>query len=128
MTFLLDTHVAVWTVMNRSRLPASFIPLLQDTENELVYSVVNLWEIAVKAGTRKSFDVDAARLRRSLLQTGCRELPVEADHAMQVGILPLIHKDPFDRLLIAQAQIEFMTLMTVDADIMRYPNVGLASF
>ena len=126
MNLLVDTHIAVWMVDTPQRLSPAAVELLVDGDNEVFFSVLALLEVAVKNGTGKSFNVDVARLRKALLVSGFKELTVTAEHAMQVGLLPPIHKDPFDRLLLAQAQIEFMTLMTVDKDMRRYPDIRIA--
>ncbi len=126
MNLLVDTHVAVWMVDTPERLSASAVRLLENRDNDVYYSVLALLEVAVKNGSSRSFNVDVARLRKALLVSGFKELNVTADHAMQVSLLPPIHKDPFDRLLLAQAQLEFLTLMTVDADMRRYPNTAFA--
>ncbi len=123
---LLDTHFVIWVMHDERKLSARAHALIGNPEHEPFFSVINLWEIAVKNGTKKSFDVDVVRLRRALLQSGYQELKVDADHAMHVGSLPLIHKDPFDRLLIAQSQVELMTFITVDAHLRRYPNTRFA--
>ena len=128
MNLLVDTHIAVWAVDEPYRLSSAAVQLLEDSENEVYFSVLALLEVVVKNGSQRSFNVDVALLRKALLASGFKELEVTAEHTIQVGMLPLIHKDPFDRLLIAQAQSEFLTLMTVDADMRRYPEVQLADF
>ena len=86
-------------------------------------SAASLWEISIKSGLgRADFSVDPRLLRRGLLEHGYAELYVTGVHATAVDLLPPIHKDPFDRLLVAQAQIEGMTLLTMDAIVARYPG------
>jgi PIN domain nuclease of toxin-antitoxin system len=92
-------------------------------ENDLHFSVASLWEIAIKRGLdRPDFQVDARILRRGLIDNGYRELAIMSAHAVAIDMLPPIHRDPFDRLLIAQAAVEGITLLTNDATIARYPG------
>jgi PIN domain nuclease of toxin-antitoxin system len=97
--------------------------LINDADNEPLFSVASLWEIAIKRGLgRKDFQVDARLLRRGLLDNGYGELPIMSDHMVAVEDLPAIHKDPFDRLLVAQATVEGITLLTLDLVVARYPG------
>jgi PIN domain nuclease of toxin-antitoxin system len=97
--------------------------LLNDSANHLVFSTVSLWEIAIKRRIGKiDSRIDPRIIRRQLLEAGYEELPVLGEHAVEVDALPLIHKDPFDRLLIAQAIVEGITLLTVDSIVARYPG------
>ncbi len=97
--------------------------MVSDPANELVFSVASLWEVAIKRSIGKiDSKIDPRIIRRELLTMGYDELPVLAQHAVEVDALPLIHKDPFDRLLIAQAIVEGITLLTVDATVARYPG------
>ena len=85
--------------------------------------MASLWEVAIKNGLgRADFSVDPSLLRRGLLENGYTELPVTGAHAVAVHGLPPIHKDPFDRLLVAQALIEGVTLVTMDEVVRRYPG------
>jgi PIN domain nuclease of toxin-antitoxin system len=121
MKLLLDTHVLLWAAGEPARLPASARRLINDAGNEPLFSVASLWEIAIKRGLgRKDFQVDARLLRRGLLDNGYRELPIMSDHVVAVEDLPAIHKDPFDRLLVAQATVEGITLLTLDLVLARY--------
>lgn len=123
MKLLLDSHVLLWAAGAPERLPDAAHPLLTDTDNELLFSAASLWEIAIKRSLgRSDFEVDGRVLRRGLLANGYVELPVTGAHAVAVDALPAIHRDPFDRLLIAQAQIEGITLLTADATVARYPG------
>ncbi len=123
MRYLLDTQLALWAYFHPKRLSAQALRLLQDSANTLVFSVANVWEVAIKRGLgRSSFQVDPGNLRTKMLQDGWEELAILGPHAMMVGSLPPIHKDPFDRVLIAQAMVEGITLLTVDATIARYPG------
>jgi len=82
-----------------------------------------LWEIAIKRALgRDDFHADPGVLRRGLLESGYEELPINGDHAVAVGVLPALHRDPFDRMLVAQAAVEGMTLVTADAQVVKYPG------
>lgn len=123
MKFLLDTHVLLWAAGEPSRLSASARRLLNDANNELLFSAASLWEVAIKRGLgRKDFSVDARLLRRGLLDNGYEELPILSEHVVEIESLPAIHKDPFDRLLVAQATVEGITLLTLDSVVARYPG------
>ena len=123
MKVLLDTHVLLWAAGEPERLPEQARQLLEAPENELVFSVASLWEVAIKSALgREDFRVDAAVLRRGLIENGYLELPVAGEHAVAVAALPPLHRDPFDRLLVAQAQIEGIVLLTVDSLVAAYPG------
>ena len=123
MKVLLDTHVLLWAAGEPERLPEQARQLLEAPENELVFSVASLWEVAIKSALgRADFRVDAAVLRRGLIENGYLELPVAGEHAVAVAALPPLHRDPFDRLLVAQAQIEGIVLLTVDSLVAAYPG------
>ena len=95
--------------------------LLLDSRNQPVFSSASLWEITIKRGLeRPDFNVDPRRLWRMLLANGYRELPVTSEHAMAIHDLPLLHKDPFDRILVAQARTEAMLLLTSDTLVASY--------
>jgi PIN domain nuclease of toxin-antitoxin system len=122
MKFLLDTHVLLWAAGQPDRLPAAARRLLNDPRNELVFSPASLWEVAIKCGLgRDDFRVDARVLRRGLLDNGYRELPITSEHAVAIDSLPPIHRDPFDRLLVAQSMVEGIILLTVDPAVAQYP-------
>jgi PIN domain nuclease of toxin-antitoxin system len=123
MKLLLDTHILLWATEDSPRLSQIARTLMSDPENELYFSAASLWEVAIKRAQGKAdFKVDARILRRALLDNGYLELPVLGDHAVALESLPPIHKDPFDRILIAQAMAEGITLLTVDAEIAQYPG------
>lgn len=107
MKLLLDTHVLLWAAGRHDPLPARTRRLLRDPRTELLFSSASLWEIAIKKGLgRDDFQVDARLLRRGLLDNGYGELAVTSVHAVAIDGLPPIHKDPFDRLLVAQSIVE----------------------
>jgi PIN domain nuclease of toxin-antitoxin system len=123
MKLLFDTHLLLWTVENSPRLPKAAIKLIDDTDNELFFSAVSLWEFAIKYQlSRNDIGVNPRLLRRSLLDNGYTEVHITSEHAVAIDALPPIHKDPFDRLLIAQATVEGITLLTVDKVLARYPG------
>ena len=123
MKLLLDTHVLLWAAGTPRRLPRAARALLEDEANELVFSAASLWEVAIKQQLgREDFRADARLLRRGLLDNGYTELPVTSAHAVALDLLPPLHKDPFDRMLIAQALVEGIMLLTADANLARYPG------
>ena len=123
MKILLDTHLLLWAAGMPERLPAPALALLEREETEPMVSAASLWEITIKSGLgRADFSVDPRLLRRGLLENGYSELDVTGAHAAAVDLLPPIHKDPFDRILVAQAQIEGLTLLTTDETVARYPG------
>jgi PIN domain nuclease of toxin-antitoxin system len=118
---LLDTHLLIWAAEGIDRLPTSARMLMSDSENELLFSVASIWEVAIKRGlNRPDFLVDARMLRRGLIDNGYHELPIMSEHVVAIDTLPSIHKDPFDRLLIVQARVEGITLLTNDAAVAQY--------
>lgn len=123
MKLLLDTHLLLWAAGEPNRLSADARALIDAPENELFFSAASLWEIAIKRGLgRDDFQVDTRLLRRGLLDNGYSELPIGSEHAVAIDSLPSIHKDPFDRMLVAQAMVEGITLLTVDAYVAQYPG------
>jgi PIN domain nuclease of toxin-antitoxin system len=123
MKVLLDTHLLLWAAGDPDRLPAAARPFLEDLHNELLFSPASLWEIAIKRGLdRPDFRVDPRLLRRGLLDNGYTELPITGIHAVEVEALPPIHKDPFDRMLVAQSTVEGILLLTSDSIVARYPG------
>ncbi|MBI2181571.1 MAG: type II toxin-antitoxin system VapC family toxin [Deltaproteobacteria bacterium] len=121
MRLLLDTHLLLWAAASSARLPREARELLQDDSNDVYYSAASIWEIAIKSSLRrKDFRIDLTRLLGILPEMGLIELPVRAPHAARVAELPLIHRDPFDRLLIAQSVTEPLTLLTNDTLLDRY--------
>ena len=123
MRLLLDTHLLVWAMGSPERLSAALAAMLQDPSNTPVFSVASLWELVIKQGLGKpDFRVEPALLRRALLDGGWQELPVQAHHALAVAALPLLHRDPFDRLLLAQASADGLLLITADQQLAAYPG------
>ncbi len=123
MKLLLDTHLLLWAAGQPDRLSVAARSLLDDPRNELLFSSASLWEVAIKRGLgRSDFRVDPRLLRRGLLDNGYSELPITSEHAVAVDGLPPIHKDPFDRILVAQAIVEGIALMTADPLVAQYPG------
>lgn len=123
MKLLLDTHLLLWAAGAPDRLPAAAHALLEDPQTEPVFSAASLWEIAIKQGLgRADFLVDARVLRRGLLDNGYQELSITSAHAVFWGSLPPLHKDPFDRILVAQATVEGIVLLTADPLVAQYPG------
>ena len=121
MKLLLDTHLLLWAAGEPEWLPGPAQVLINDPVNEIMFSAASLWEIAIKGQLgRDDFRVNARLLRRSLLDNGYTELPITSEHAVALDSLPSIHKDPFDRILIAQATVEGLALLTVDPIVARY--------
>lgn len=122
MRLLLDTHLLLWTVGQDERLSARARRLIGDPENQPVFSTASLWEIAIKHALRRAdFRYDPRVMRRALLENRYEELPVTGEHAVAVASLSPLHKDPFDRMLVAQSIVEGITLLTSDPRIAQYP-------
>jgi PIN domain nuclease of toxin-antitoxin system len=117
VTLLLDTHVALWAIAGEPTLPAEFLDRLRH-DPDIYLSPVTVWEIALKQSLGRLHG--PADLPGRVHDMGFRELPITSEHAMLAGRLPLHHRDPFDRMLVAQATIEGLTLVTRDADVRRY--------
>jgi PIN domain nuclease of toxin-antitoxin system len=124
MKLLLDTHLILWGAAEPKRFSPRARMFIDDSSNEFVFSAVSMWEVAIKRALGKpDFAVEPRVLRRGLLDRGFTELPITSEHAMYVVSLPTtIHKDPFDRLLIAQATVEGIILLTSDVLVAQYPG------
>ncbi len=121
MKFLLDTHLLLWAAGEPRRLSKQARSLIDNPDHQLLFSAASLWEVAIKRGLgRKDFKVDPRLLRRGLLDNGYSELPILSDHVVALDSLPPIHKDPFDRILVAQATVEGVTLLTIDSLVSQY--------
>ncbi|MDB5476175.1 MAG: twitching motility protein PilT [Phenylobacterium sp.] len=122
MKLLLDTHLLLWAARGpRERLPAEAATLIADEANELMFSAASIWEVAIKNGLgHADFRADPHQLRRGLTDNGYVEAPITGEHAAAVSRLPPVHRDPFDRLLVAQATVEGVTLLTADAKLAEY--------
>lgn len=121
MKFLLDTHLLLWVAADSPRLPDALRALLNDTQNAFAFSAASIWEVVIKHGLgRSDFVADPLRLRRGLLNNDYNELPITSEHALAIASLPPLHRDPFDRVLVAQARIEGIPLLTVDSTLAAY--------
>ncbi|TDK35332.1 type II toxin-antitoxin system VapC family toxin [Rhizobium deserti] len=121
MKLLLDSHLLVWLAAATAKLPPAARTFIEDPQNTLFFSTASVWELMVKYSLGKNdIPVHPRVLHRALLDNGFTELPIDSVHAFNIESLPPIHKDPFDRILIAQALAEGMLLLTSDEAIARY--------
>jgi PIN domain nuclease of toxin-antitoxin system len=119
MKLLIDTHILLWAAADM--LPGEAIPYITNEDNELFFSAASIWEIIIKKGLNRSdFQVDPIALYWGLLDNGYTELTITSHHALAVASLPQVHKDPFDRILIAQAKTEGILLLTSDKTVSHY--------
>lgn len=124
MRLLVDTHILLWAAAAPDRLPRSFRARLESTENEVLFSAASIWELAMKLQIGHiALGIMPEEIARTAVERGFVELPVRADHAAGVRSLPLHHRDPFDRLLIAQAIHEPARLLTVDRVLAKYSDL-----
>jgi PIN domain nuclease of toxin-antitoxin system len=124
MRLLVDTHLLLWAAAKSRRLPKEARRLLEDPGNEVLFSAASLWEIVIKAALRKpDFKVDVALLRSALAEMGFVELSISGAHTEKLASLPPIHKDPFDRMLVAQSFAERLMLLTNDGVLVDYGDV-----
>lgn len=127
MKLLLDTHLLLWAAQGSGLTPKA-LALIEDPAHELLFSAASIWEVAIKAGLgREDFQVEAGVFRRALLESGYEELPITGAHAAALTALPDLHRDPFDRLLVAQAIVEGVTLLTADQAVLAYPGSILSA-
>jgi PIN domain nuclease of toxin-antitoxin system len=123
MRYLLDTQLALWILLDSPDLKPAVRMLLETPGDQFAFSVSSIWEIAIKrALNRSDFLHDPRVIRRNLMDDGYQELPILGHHVVEVDSLPPIHKDPFDRILIAQAMVEGIMLLTADPVIAKYPG------
>ena len=121
MKLLLDTHILLWAAGEPQKLPVKIRQLIEDEENTLFFSAANLWEIVIKNGLgRNDFQIEPRMFRSALMDNGYLEVPITSEHVLFVHDLPPLHKDPFDRILVAQSSIEGMALLTVDQAVIDY--------
>jgi PIN domain nuclease of toxin-antitoxin system len=119
VNLLLDTHILLWAAAGT--LPEKAENIVANVDNELYFSPVSLWEIGIKNNLgRSGFRIDPSMLRRGLLNNHYQELPITGLHALAVNDLPMLHKDPFDRMLLAQARCEGLFLLTSDGVLRKY--------
>jgi PIN domain nuclease of toxin-antitoxin system len=121
---LLDTHLVLWAASEPERLSKTAVQLIEDRSNQLIFSAASIHEVAIKSSLgRPDFKVKPDRLLRGLLLGGYLELPVSAEHSAKVFDLPPIQRDPFDRILIAQAIYEGLVFLTVDQTLGPYSDL-----
>ncbi|MBI6883237.1 type II toxin-antitoxin system VapC family toxin [Pseudomonas putida] len=123
MKLLLDTHMLIWAATNDPKLSYEAALLIENPVNEVFFSAASIWEMTIKAD---KLPIDPGIFRTSLLRNGYKELSVSSEHALGVRLLPDIHKDPFDRIMIAQANVEGITFLTQDGNALKYPGVRSA--
>ncbi|MBA0217775.1 type II toxin-antitoxin system VapC family toxin [Pectobacterium brasiliense] len=120
-SYLLDTHALIWLAGEPENLSSDTIAILSDDNNRFYFSSVSIQEIAIKTALNKpSFSIDAKAITKGLLSAGYLELPMQATHAYNLTRLPEMHQDPFDRILVSQAKIEGLALITNDGNIIKY--------
>lgn len=123
MKILFDTQLLIWMAREPARLPDAALQMIADLNNTLHFSAASIWEIAIKHGrNRADFQFDPRKLRMNLLDHDFIEIAITGEHAVIVAQLPPIHKDPIDRLLLAQAMVEGLTLLTTDSQLACYPG------
>ena len=121
MKLLLDTHILLWAAGEPQKLPVKIRQLIEDEENTLFFSAASIWEIVMKNGLgRSDFQIEPRMFRAALMDNGYLELPITSEHVLFVHDLPLLHKDPVDRILVAQSSIEGMAVLTVDQAVIDY--------
>jgi PIN domain nuclease of toxin-antitoxin system len=123
LKLLLDTQLLLWAAGQPERLPTAARRMIEDARNQSMFSAASLWEVAIKSGLRRGdFRADARLLRRGLLDNGYEELAIAGEHAVAIASLPPIHRDPFDRMLVAQSAVEGILLLTADSAVAQYPG------
>ncbi len=124
MRILLDTHILLWALTEPGTLPSDARAVIEDPDNEVLFSAASVWEMAIKAALgRADFQVSPATIVEAAVASGIAELPVRSAAALKVAALPLHHRDPFDRLLVAQAMTEPAVLYTADAALTEYSEL-----
>ena len=125
MRVLLDTHILLWWLMDDRRLPKEADKIIKDPGNAIYVSAASIWEIAIKASLGQ-IEVDPFAVQAAIAPSGFAGLPISGQHAAHVAKLPSHHRDPFDRMLVAQSLVEPMRLLTSDAILARYGDMILA--
>jgi len=121
VNYLLDTHILLWILADPDKVPGPMRRIVEDTGNRVWFSAASIWEIAIKHSLAKAdFTLMPATIWKAARETGLEELAVSAEHAVGVDALPWLHRDPFDRLLVAQARAAGMKLLSVDPKVNAY--------
>ena len=124
MNFLLDTHILIWAASSPHKISPELASLLSNPRNHLYFSSASIWEISIKESLgKRGFHFSSNKLHDGLLENGYKEIKVSALHAMGVIKLPFIHRDPFDRILVATAIWENMPLLTNDSTLSPYHSL-----
>lgn len=124
MRVLVDTHIVLWWLIDSRKLPEDAERIIKDKDNAIFVSAASIWEIAVKA-TLGQIEVDPFAIEAAIEPSGFVELPITGKHAAQLSKLPLHHRDPFDRILVAQSLLEPMRLLTGDQVLAQYGEMVL---
>lgn len=123
MNLLLDTHLLLWAAGFPERLSVEARALIEDPGNRLCFSAASIWEVTIKNGLgKRAFQIDPHLFRRGLVENDYEELPIISGHTLAISHLPSIHRDPFDRILVAQAEYEGILLLTSDEMVARHPG------
>ena len=118
---MLDTHLLLWAAADSPKLSLAARDLLGQSEYDFMFSAASIWEVVIKRGLgRDDFQIDPNRLRRGLFANGYEELLISSEHTLAVTSLPPVHRDLFDRILVAQARVESITLLTSDITLASY--------
>lgn len=126
MNLLLDTHILLWYLDNNSKLPASWKRSIENRHNIIAVSIASFWEMTIKSSLGKlELMDDLSTIEGILTQQGIALMPIKTSHLLQLSNLPFHHRDPFDRLIIAQAQVEKMTVVSSDSQFFYYPVATL---
>jgi PIN domain nuclease of toxin-antitoxin system len=121
MTVLLDTQILLWSQVSPERLPAWLIEVLEDRDVAPIFSVVSIWEIAIKSALKRAdFTHEPSTIRASLLELGWCELELTGDHVLGVSDLPALHGDPFDRILVSQSKVAKLEFVTANRALKEY--------
>lgn len=124
MKVLLDTHIVLWYLDDHPKLATQAKAIIEDQSNEVWISIVSLWEMAIKSSLGKlELADDLGIIESTLRRQGIQTLPVEVPHLIRLSALPFHHRDPFDRLLVAQSIEEQMILLTEDQQLSAYPSI-----
>jgi PIN domain nuclease of toxin-antitoxin system len=124
MRVLVDTHIVLWWLIDSRKLPEDAERIIKDKDNAIFVSAASIWEIAIKA-TLGQIEVDPFAIEAAIEPSGFVELPITGKHAAQLSKLPLHHRDPFDRILVAQSLLEPMRLLTGDQVLAQYGEMVL---
>lgn len=119
MRLLLDTHVVLWWLADDRKLSKDARTMIADVNHEVLVSAASVWEVSIKSALRR-IEIELDDLEEAIVKSGFEPLPITVQHAVRVGRLPDVHRDPFDRMLVAQAGIEELRLVTHDRVFERY--------